>query len=254
MKKENGFTIIELSVAITIISILAAVAVPAYQGYVKKSQFAEVINMTGAIKTSNELCIKEYETLVGCSGGVNNVITDITATNDTKYTLSVVTQDGVITATARGQNDAAAIAAAGGATSTPTLPSGYYSSNGKKLSTFDQFMAPIANADISYPYLPGPMVGGFPTYNGFRYSWSGGVVVAITDLHTTMWGKDYFVSCPSGQSFDGTNCIQTPPAPASTPTTALNNETYILTPTIDPTSKAISYTVSGTCLAAGLCE
>ena len=37
MNKQNGFTLIELVIAMAIIGILVAVALPAYQGYVQKA-------------------------------------------------------------------------------------------------------------------------------------------------------------------------------------------------------------------------
>lgn len=51
-KGEAGFTLIELLVVIAIIGILAAVAVPFYQGYMLKAKLTEVVNAMSIIKSA----------------------------------------------------------------------------------------------------------------------------------------------------------------------------------------------------------
>jgi len=50
MKKSNGFTLIELMIVVSIIGVLAAVALPAYQIYVLRSHVAEPLTYAGNIR------------------------------------------------------------------------------------------------------------------------------------------------------------------------------------------------------------
>jgi type IV pilus assembly protein PilA len=67
MKKPNqqGFTLIELMIVVAIIGILAAIALPAYQNYIAKSQVSRAVAELGSLKTAYEVCLNDGKTAVG---------------------------------------------------------------------------------------------------------------------------------------------------------------------------------------------
>lgn len=106
MKKQSGFTLIELMIVVAIVAILAAIALPAYQSYTKKAKFTEVIAATSAAKTAVEICYSNLNTLTGCSAGTNGIPAN--PSGATGLLQSLDTTNGVVTATAVGSSTTAA--------------------------------------------------------------------------------------------------------------------------------------------------
>ena len=59
MKNQKGFTLIELMIVVAIIAILAAIALPAYQNYVAKSQATAGLAEITPGKTQAEVLLNE---------------------------------------------------------------------------------------------------------------------------------------------------------------------------------------------------
>jgi len=53
-KLNNGFTLIEILISMAILGILAAIAIPAYNGYIKVARMSEAHNNLAALRLAEE--------------------------------------------------------------------------------------------------------------------------------------------------------------------------------------------------------
>jgi len=94
MKKQQGFTLIELMIVVAIIGILAAIAIPAYQDYTIRAQVSEGLNLAGGAKAA----VSEYTMDRGSFPLDNNEAgMSAAATINGKYVTSVTNASGLIT-------------------------------------------------------------------------------------------------------------------------------------------------------------
>jgi len=97
MKKQQGFTLIELMIVVAIIGILAAIAIPAYQDYTIRAQVSEGLNLSGGAKAA----VSEY-TMDRGTFPTTNVMAGLSDDADIsgKYVSAVgVGANGIITVT-----------------------------------------------------------------------------------------------------------------------------------------------------------
>jgi type IV pilus assembly protein PilA len=90
-----GFSLIELMIVLSIIGILAVIAIPSYKTYTERARFAEVIAATAPFKTAISIALQQGAELSELSDGNNGIPGKLKAT---KNIASLHVENGEITA------------------------------------------------------------------------------------------------------------------------------------------------------------
>lgn len=92
LKHCAGFSLFELMIAIAIIAILTAIALPTYQRYIKKAAMTEMLQVSAPYRTAIEICSIEQGELKNCNANQNG----IPENTSTQYIQTLTVQNGVI--------------------------------------------------------------------------------------------------------------------------------------------------------------
>jgi len=68
MTRPRGFTLIELMIAVAIVAVLAAIAMPSYSEYIRRSRITEAISALSGMRVKMEQFFQDNRTYVGACG------------------------------------------------------------------------------------------------------------------------------------------------------------------------------------------
>jgi type IV pilus assembly protein PilE len=91
MKRERGFTLIELMITVAVVGILAAIALPSYEAYVRRSKRAEAQALLQDIALKQQQMLLDTRAYVGTLAALN---LSVSASLTPRYALAITVGTG----------------------------------------------------------------------------------------------------------------------------------------------------------------
>lgn len=96
---HRGFTLLELMIVLAIVGLLASIALPAFQGYMKRTAYSEIVNAMDPIKTAVSVCYQTTGVLSNCDSMQKIGMQTPTKTTGALASITIATSTAKVLAT-----------------------------------------------------------------------------------------------------------------------------------------------------------